>query len=78
MVVTNCGNIKEEWKFKIYVHFIKLNATTKKDPFPLPFTDEVLNTMVRCKANSFLDGYYGYQNISIAPKERFKTTFVTN
>jgi len=59
------------------VDFRKLNATTKKDPFPLPFIDEVLNTMVGCEAYSFLDGYYGYRHISIAPKKRFKTTFVT-
>jgi len=60
------------------VDFRKLNATTKKDPLPLPFIDEVLNTMVGYEAYSFLDGYYGHHHISIAPKERFKTIFVTN
>jgi hypothetical protein len=60
------------------VDFRKMNATTKRDSFPLPFIDEVLNTMVGCEAYSFLIGYYGYHHISIGPKERFKTTFVTN
>ncbi len=38
-----------------YVDFRKLNVATKKDPFPLPFIDEVLNTVVGCEAYSFLD-----------------------
>jgi hypothetical protein len=40
-------------KFKFCVDFKKLNATTKKDPFPLPFIDEVLNTVVGCEAFLF-------------------------
>jgi hypothetical protein len=38
---------KKNGKFKIYVDFRKLNASTKKDPYPLPFIDEVLNTIAR-------------------------------
>ncbi len=59
--------LKKNGKRKIYVDFKKLNATIKKDPFPLPFTNEVLNIMVGCEAYSFLDGYYRYHQISIAP-----------
>jgi hypothetical protein len=58
--------------------FWKLNATTKKYPYPLPFINEVLNTIARYEAYSFLDGYLGYHQISIAPKDKYKTTFVTN
>jgi hypothetical protein len=52
--------LKKNGKFKIYVDFRKLNAIMKKDPFPLPFTNEVLNIVARCEAYSFLDGYFGY------------------
>jgi hypothetical protein len=38
MVVTHNNG-----KLKICIDFKKLNATTKKDPYPLPFIDEVLN-----------------------------------
>jgi len=38
---------KKNGKLKICVDFKKLNVAMKKDPFPLPFTDEVLNTMTR-------------------------------
>jgi hypothetical protein len=56
----------------------KLNTTTKKDTCPLPFIDEMLNTIARYEAYYFLDGYSRYHQISIAPKDRYKTTFVTN
>jgi len=56
----------------------KLNTTTKKDTCPLPFIDEMLNTIARYEAYYFLNGYSRYHQISIAPKDRYKTTFVTN
>jgi hypothetical protein len=51
---------KKNGKLKICVDFKKLNVATKKDFFPLPFTDEIRNTMVGCETYSFMDGYYGY------------------
>jgi hypothetical protein len=48
---------KENGKLKIYIDFKKLNVATKKDPYPLLFIDEVLNTMVGYETYSFLDGY---------------------
>jgi hypothetical protein len=60
------------------VDFKKLNLATKKDRFPLPFIDEVLNTLVTCEAYSLLDGYYWYHHISIALEDRYKTMFVTD
>jgi hypothetical protein len=44
----------------------------------LPFKDEVLNTVIGHDVYSFLDGYYGYHKIFITPKDKYKTTFVTN
>jgi hypothetical protein len=38
----------------------------------------MLNTITRYEAYSFLDGYSWYHQISIAPKDNYKTTFVTN
>jgi len=45
-------------KLRIYVNFRKLNVATKKDPFPLPFTNEVLIVMARCETYSNLDAYF--------------------
>jgi hypothetical protein len=48
---------KKNGKLKVSTCFKKLNATTKKDPYPLPFINEVLNIVAGCEAYSFLDGY---------------------
>jgi hypothetical protein len=43
---------KKNGKWRNYVDFKKLNKVTKKDPYPLPFSDEVLNIIVGYEANS--------------------------
>jgi hypothetical protein len=35
---------KKNGKLRICVDFRKLNVATKKNPYPLPFIDEVINT----------------------------------
>jgi hypothetical protein len=47
-------------KLKIYVDSRKLNKTTKKNPYPLLFSNELLNIIVGHEAYSFLDGYSRY------------------
>ncbi len=37
---------KNNCKLKIYIDFRKLNVATKKDSYPLPFIDEVLNIII--------------------------------
>jgi hypothetical protein len=69
---------KKNGKLGIYIDFKKLNAATKKDPYPLAFTNEVLNTITRYEAYSFLDGYSRYHQIFIALEDRYKIAFVTN
>jgi hypothetical protein len=44
---------KKNGKLRICINFKKLNAATKKDPYPLPFTNEVLNTIARYEAFFF-------------------------
>jgi len=67
---------KKNGKLKIYINLKKLNATTKKDSYPLHCIDEMLNILIGYETYSFLNGYLGYYQISIAPKDRYKTTFV--
>jgi hypothetical protein len=62
-------------KWRICVEFLELNKATLKDYFPLPFIDQVLDTLYGKKYFSFLDGYSGYNQIHIAPKDQDKTTF---
>jgi hypothetical protein len=66
---------KKNGKLKINVNFRKLNMVTKKNPYLLPFSNEVMNTIARYEEYSFLDGYH---HISVAPEDKYKTTFVTD
>jgi hypothetical protein len=70
--------LKKNGNLRICVDFKKLNKATKKDPYPLPFFDEVLNTIVRYGTYSFLDRYSRYHQFFIALKYTCKITFVRN
>ena len=63
---------KKNGKLRIYVDFRKLNAATKKDPYPIPFTDSILDTVAGHEMYSFLDGYSGYHQIKIALEDKFR------
>nr|GEV47927.1 reverse transcriptase domain-containing protein [Tanacetum cinerariifolium] len=53
----------------------KLNEATRKDHFPLPFMDQMLERLARSEYYCFLDGFLGYFQIPIDPKDQEKTTF---
>jgi hypothetical protein len=55
----------------------KLNYAFLHDPFPTPFTDEVLENVGGYEAYSFTDGFSGYHQIKIAQEDRYKTMFAT-
>ena len=48
---------------------------TKKDHFPLPFIDQMLDRLVGNEYFYFLDGYLRYNQITIALEDQEKTTF---
>ena len=54
-----------------------LNKWTQKDHFPLPFINTILDEVVGHELYTFMDGYSGYNRISIAPEDHNKTTFIT-
>jgi hypothetical protein len=57
---------KKGW-IKIFVYLRKLNDSFLHDPFPTPFTDEVLENVGGQEAYSFTDGFSDYHQINIAP-----------
>ncbi|RVW32849.1 Retrovirus-related Pol polyprotein from transposon 17.6 [Vitis vinifera] len=61
--------------WRVCIDFRKLNAVTKKDHFPLPFLDQVLERVAGHDYHCFLDGYSGYFQIAIALEDQEKTTF---
>jgi hypothetical protein len=52
-----------------------LNVVTRKYYFPLPFTNAILDAIVGHECYSFLDGFSGYNQISITIEDETKTTF---
>ena len=57
------------------IDYRKLNAVTRKDHFPLPFIDQVLERVSGHPFYCFLDGYSGYFQIEIDVEDQEKTTF---
>ncbi|MCO5587232.1 hypothetical protein L7F22_041179 [Adiantum nelumboides] len=68
---------KKNGKWRVFVDYKPLNATTKRDHFPLPFQDEILNEVAGYERYTVCDGYSGYFQIRIAEEDQKKTTFVT-
>jgi hypothetical protein len=71
--------VRADGKVKIRVcqDFRKLNSATKKDYFPLPFTDIILDHVAGHQWYSFLDGFSGYNQVFIRMNDQLKTTFTT-
>eukprot|EP00253_Pinus_taeda_P035396 PITA_35396 len=66
---------KKNGKWRVCIDYRELNKATLKDHFPLPVIDQVLDTLAVKKYFSFLDGFSGYNQIQVAPKDQDKTTF---
>ncbi|XP_061357214.1 uncharacterized protein LOC133301576 [Gastrolobium bilobum] len=62
--------------WRICQDYRKLNNATRKDHFPLPFIDQMLDHLAGKEFFCFLDGYSGYNQIPVAPEDnQHKTTF---
>ncbi|GJW52022.1 reverse transcriptase domain-containing protein [Tanacetum coccineum] len=61
--------------WRVCIDYRKLNDATRKDHFPLPFMDQMLERLTGNEYYCFLDGFSGYFQIPIDPKDQEKTTF---
>jgi hypothetical protein len=59
--------IQSGWRVCIDYH--KLNAATRKDHFPLPFIDQMVERLAGHKYYYFLDGYSGYNQVPVDPED---------
>ena len=57
------------------IDYRKLNEATRKNHFPLPFMDQMLERLARHAYYYFLDGYSGYNQIVVDPRDQEKTLF---
>ncbi|RDX85928.1 Retrovirus-related Pol polyprotein, partial [Mucuna pruriens] len=65
--------IQNSWR--VCIDYRRLNQAPRKDHFPLPFIDQVLEKLAGKSHYCFLDGFSGYMQIHIAPEDQHKTTF---
>ncbi|GJU95382.1 hypothetical protein Tco_1320138 [Tanacetum coccineum] len=59
----------------VCIDYKKLNDATRKDHFPLPFMDQMLERLAINEYYCFLDGFSGYFQIQIDPQDQEKKTF---
>ncbi|GJQ94096.1 reverse transcriptase domain-containing protein [Tanacetum coccineum] len=62
--------------WRVCIDYQKLNEATRKDHFPLPFMDQMLERLAGNEYYCFLDGFSGYFQIPIDPHDQEKTTFM--
>ncbi|RDX98095.1 Retrovirus-related Pol polyprotein, partial [Mucuna pruriens] len=65
--------IQNNWQ--VCIDYRRLNQVTRKDHFPLPFIDQVLEKLSKKSHYYFLNGFSGYMQIHIALEDQHKTTF---
>ena len=64
-------------EIRICVDFRNLNQASLKDNYGLPVMDHILQLVSGSELMSMLDGFSGYNQISVAPEDQHKTTFTT-
>ena len=59
------------------VDYSRLNKACRKDHFPLPRIDQIVDSTSRCEILSFLDAYSGYHQIAMKKSDQLTTLFIT-
>ena len=68
---------KKNGEIRLCVDFRNLNKCSKKDKYPLPKMEHLLQRVLGARVMSFLDGFLGYNQGSIHPEDQEKTAFIT-
>jgi len=68
---------KKNGKTRFCVDYRKLNKITKRDTYPLPRIDEILDSLGKAKYFTSLDLASGYWQVEMNESDREKTAFVT-
>ena len=59
----------------MYVGYRDLNKACPMDGFPLPYIDVLVDNTAGSALMSFMDGFLGYNQIKMAPRDMTKSTF---
>ena len=67
---------KKQGTIRVCIDFRDLNKACPKDNYPMPFIDQIIDECVGNEIFSFMDGFSGYNQISIHPEDQHKTAFI--
>ena len=68
---------KANGKWRLCINFTDINKACPKDSFPLPRIDLIVDATAGHELLSFMDAFFGYNQISMDPDDQEKTSFVT-
>ena len=69
---------KANGKWIMCVDFTNLNKACVKDSYPLPRIDQLVDSTAGYKLLSFIDAFFGYNQIKMDEADQEKTSFVTS
>ena len=69
---------KANGKWRMCVDFTDLNNACAKDSFPLPRIDQLVDSTAGHKLLTFMDTFFGYNQIQIVEEDQEKTAFITS
>jgi hypothetical protein len=69
---------KKNGSLRFCVDYRKLNSVTRRDGYPLPRIDELLDMFGRSKYFSTLDLASGYWQVAMETRDQAKTAFITS
>jgi len=61
--------------YRMVIDFRKLNKATRKNHYPLPFIDQMLERLSKHTHFCFLDDYSGFSQITVSKEDQEKTSF---
>ncbi|KAG1463919.1 hypothetical protein G6F56_005189 [Rhizopus delemar] len=68
---------KKNGEYRMVIDYRKLNAVTKKDAYPLPRIDDLLDTLGKSKIFSALDMRAGFHQVPVEEESKELTAFTT-
>ena len=68
---------KKDGKVRVCVDFRDLNKANLKDDFSLPHIDMLVDSTTNHSMLSFMDGFFGYNQILMAPEDMEKMSFIS-
>ena len=69
---------KANGKWRMCVYFTDLNKACRKDSYPLPRIDTLVDSTARHQLLSFMDAFSGYTEIKMEESDQEKTSFITS